>query len=234
MLLFFLRHGDPIYDPDSLTPLGRRQAEALGKRLAVYGIDEIYASSSNRAIETSAPACELMHKEAQILDWCNEGHAWCELTVSDGNGQRWYFQDEQSLELFVTQDMADLGKSWYDHPYFDGTKAKEGFLRIKRHADEFLLSLGYEHVGNAYKAISPNDKRIALFAHQGFGLAFLSAVLDIPYPAFCSKFDMGHSAMTVIEFSGDRTVIPKVLQLSNDSHIYKEGLPTEYQNRIKF
>ena len=34
MLLFYLRHGDPIYSPDSLTPLGQRQAEALGRRLA--------------------------------------------------------------------------------------------------------------------------------------------------------------------------------------------------------
>ena len=47
MLLFYIRHGDPIYNPDSLTPLGHRQAEAVAKRLALYGIDEIYASSSN-------------------------------------------------------------------------------------------------------------------------------------------------------------------------------------------
>ena len=26
MLLFVVRHGDPIYDPDSLTPLGKLQA----------------------------------------------------------------------------------------------------------------------------------------------------------------------------------------------------------------
>ena len=49
MLLFSIRHGEPIYDPDSLTPFGHRQAEAVAKRLALYGIDEIYASSSNRA-----------------------------------------------------------------------------------------------------------------------------------------------------------------------------------------
>ena len=37
MLLFLIRHGDPIYDPDSLTPLGKKQAEAVAKRLALYG-----------------------------------------------------------------------------------------------------------------------------------------------------------------------------------------------------
>ena len=53
MLLFFVRHGDPVYVPDSLTPLGRRQAEAVAKRLARYGLDKIYVSSSARAIQTS-------------------------------------------------------------------------------------------------------------------------------------------------------------------------------------
>lgn len=48
MLFYFIRHGDPIYDPDSLTPLGHKQAEALAKRLCVYGLDEIYTSTSNR------------------------------------------------------------------------------------------------------------------------------------------------------------------------------------------
>ena len=47
MIFYYIRHGDPIYDPDSLTPLGEKQAEALAKRLALYGIDKIYSSPSN-------------------------------------------------------------------------------------------------------------------------------------------------------------------------------------------
>ena len=41
MLLFIVRHGDPIYNPDSLTPKGHLQAQALAKRFAVNGLDEI-------------------------------------------------------------------------------------------------------------------------------------------------------------------------------------------------
>ena len=44
MLFFYVRHGDPIYNPNQLTPLGKRQAEAVAKRLAMHGIDEIYVS----------------------------------------------------------------------------------------------------------------------------------------------------------------------------------------------
>ena len=41
MLLYYIRHADPIYEPDSLTPLGERQAEALSRRLARFGLDEL-------------------------------------------------------------------------------------------------------------------------------------------------------------------------------------------------
>ena len=45
MLLFYVRHGDPIYEPDQLTPLGHRQAESVARRLALFGVDEVYAST---------------------------------------------------------------------------------------------------------------------------------------------------------------------------------------------
>ena len=33
MLLYIVRHGDPIYETDSLTERGKMQAEAVGKRM---------------------------------------------------------------------------------------------------------------------------------------------------------------------------------------------------------
>ena len=83
--------------------------------------------------------------------------------------------------------------------------------------------------------IQQNNDRVALFAHQGFGLAFLSEVLDIPYPLFTNHFDMCHTGMTVIEFREENGVaIPKVLTLSSDAHLYREGLPTKYNNNLYF
>ena len=66
MILYLVRHGDPIYDPDSLTPLGHEQAKAVAKRFALYGLDEVYASTSNRAIQTAKPTSELLKKEIGI------------------------------------------------------------------------------------------------------------------------------------------------------------------------
>ena len=231
MLFFYIRHGDPIYTPDSLTPLGERQAEAVAKRLALYGIDEVYASTSNRAILTAKPTCELVKKEPVLLDFCNESHAWAELTVKREKTY-WLFHDKEMAPLLSDPEVTSMGHDWVNHPKF--TQFKKGMDRIYNETYSFFKSLGYAQIGKTgkYEVINGNDKRVALFAHQGFGIAFLSTVLGVPYPLYASHFDMCHSGMTVIEFrEQDGVVIPRTLQLSGDSHLYREGLRRQgYQN----
>lgn len=237
MLLFYVRHGDPIYDPDSLTPLGERQAEAAAKRLALYGIDKIYSSTSERARLTAKPTAELVNKTPVLLDFANEKYAWSEITVDTENGKRWMFHSVKHKELVCDEQFIALGHKWYEHPEFSESRFEYGINRIQKGADSFLKSLGYEHVGKCgkYKVNFDNPDRIAFFAHQGFGLAFLSSILDIPYPLFSAHFDMTHTGITVIEFKDEGGfAYPKILTLSSDSHLYREGLPTKYNNGIYF
>lgn len=238
MILYLVRHGDPIYDPDSLTPLGHEQAKAVAKRFALYGLDEVYASTSNRAIQTAKPTADLLKKEIKLEDWANEGHAWANLTVQTADGGKtWAFYDQKTKEKFRSDEVRNLGKKWYTHPCFE-MDFEPGIRRIDEACDEFLLRLGYKHERekNAYISLAKNEKRIALFAHQGFGIAFLSSLCDIPYPIFSTTFDLSHSSVTAIYFEPQeegQTVYPKILQLSNDSHLYKEGILTGYNNGIK-
>lgn len=235
MLFFYIRHGDPVYEPDSLTPLGKRQAESVAKRLSLYGVDQIYASTSNRAMQTAQPTCEILKKEAVLLDFCNENHVWNEFTVENNGRRTWLFQDTASRLFFADEAIVSLGHRWYEHPKM--TAHQKGVERVYREADRFFRSLGYEHIRNTgkYKVIKPNHDRIALFAHQGFGMAFLSCILDIPYPAFSIHFDICHTGMTVIEFQEeDGFAIPKILTLSSDSHLYRDGLPTRYNGELYF
>lgn len=234
MLLYYVRHGDPIYDPDSLTPLGHRQAEAVAKRLARYGLDEIYVSSSQRAKETARPTCEILKLEPTELDWANEGHAWRDFSVDNENGGKsWCFQIPSYQRLFCSNEIRKLDNKWYDHPAFEGTNFKNGMKRIDDAADGFFALQGYKHDRKKHIFISekPNDKRIAIFAHQGFGVLFLSSILDVCMPQFVTHFDISHSTVSVIEFKdSDGITVPKALTLGNDSHLYKEGLPTKFNN----
>lgn len=237
MLLFYVRHGDPTYDPDALTPLGERQAEAVAKRISVYGVDKIYASTSNRAMQTAKPTCEILKKDMTLLDFANEAHAWKELAVEYGGVRSWLFHHKHFVELFTEKSIRELGDAWYEHPELVKYDLKKGIDRIYNETDKLFAELGYEHdrLTGRYKVLRPNNERVALFAHQGFGIAFLSCVLDIPYPMVAKHFDMCHTGITVIEFA-DRGgyAIPKVLTLSSDSHIYREGLPTNYNNYVRF
>ncbi|MBQ3126543.1 MAG: histidine phosphatase family protein [Clostridia bacterium] len=239
MLFFYIRHGDPTYKPDALTPLGRRQAESVAHRLALYGIDRIFSSTSTRAYETAVPTAELLKKEITRLDFCNEHYAFMELSAHNDNGQRtWAFGIPAYRRLFMQPDVLAMGQHWYDHPAFaDHPTFKSGTLRINTAVDELFASLGYTHdrETGTWRADNPTEDRVALFAHQGFGMSFLSSVLDIPYPLAATHFDMSHTGMTVIHFKNeDGIVIPRVLTLANDSHLYRDGLPTRYHNVIPF
>ncbi|MBE6558082.1 MAG: histidine phosphatase family protein [Ruminococcaceae bacterium] len=238
MLFYYVRHGEPIYNPDSLTPLGQEQAKALAKRLCIHGIDRVFSSPSNRAMQTAKPICDLLHKEITLCDWAEEGLAMRDFGVPHPvHGRTWCFYDNRILEIFRSPEVRKLDDKWYEHPQLAAYDFARGVERVNTAVDEFFLSLGYRHdrENSRYEVVKPNRDRVALFAHQGFGIAFFSSMLDIPYPIFATHFDFSHSSMSVINFeTRGQYVYPQVLQTSNDAHLYREGILTGYHNSIKF
>ena len=235
MIFYYIRHGEPIYEPDSLTEYGVEQAKALAKRFALYGLDEIYSSPSGRALQTAKETCTILNKIPVVLDWTHESLVWDEFTVERDGRRTWLFHDKEYRQKFWSNTIVTLGEKWIDSNIISSRNAKIGKQRIDKEVDEFFLELGFKHnrEKGGYEVLKPNKKRIALFAHQGFGLAFLSSLLDIPYPIFCSRFDLGHSGVSVIYFNEKEEITyPKILQLSNDSHLYKENLLKGYQGWI--
>ena len=241
MLLYYIRHGEPLGVPDySLTPLGREQAKALAKRLCLFGIDRVFASPTLRTMQTAQPICDLLGKEITPCDWADEGIVWNEFTVPHPKYEHtWVFFDPHYLEIFSSPEVRALGEKWYEHPELAGLNFKAGVERVNAAVDEFFLSLGFRHdrENARYEVVGEhlNRDRVALFAHQGFGMSFFSSMLDIPYPMFCTHFDFSHSSMSVINFEPrGKYVYPHVLQTANDSHLYREGILTGYHNSIKF
>ena len=241
MLFYYIRHGEPLGVPDySLTPLGREQAKALAKRLCLFGIDRVFASPTLRTMQTAQPICDLLGKEITTCDWADEGIVWNEFTVPHPKYEHtWAFYDPKYLEIFSSPEVRALGERWYEHPELAGLNFKAGVERVNAAVDEFFLSLGFRHdrENARYEVVGEhlNRDRVALFAHQGFGMSFFSSMLDIPYPMFCTHFDFSHSSMSVVNFEPrGKYVYPHVLQTANDSHLYREGIITGYHNSIKF
>ena len=232
MIFYYVRHGDPIYNPDQLTPLGHRQAESISRFMAQCKIDKIFSSTSMRAIQTATPTSEVLKKEITQLDFTNEKHAWERFSVECADGKRrWIEQSDQFRSILVSPEVFALGDRWYEHPAFDGSNFGEHIDFYNRQIDEFFATLGYRHdrERRLFEALEPNDDNVALFAHGGFGGIFLSSILDIPYPQFVSRFSICHTGVTVINFS-DKTdgVIPVISQFSGTPHLYADRLPTAY------
>ena len=72
MLIYFVRHGHPDYETDSLTEMGRLQAEAAARRLANAGIQEIYSSPQGRAYETAQYTARPLDLEIQTCSFIHE------------------------------------------------------------------------------------------------------------------------------------------------------------------
>ncbi len=236
MLLYYIRHGDPIYNPDSLTPLGERQAEAIARRLTIYGLDQIYVSPSNRARLTAKATCEILKLEPTVLPFVDEALIFRDYAVTtENNGHAWGFHHPATRALINTPEVRGLGDDWYTHPSLAHTRYSIGVPLMQTSVDEFLLAQGYRHDRMAHHYIpeAPHERRVAIFAHQGAGLAFLSALLDIPYNVYCLHHDIGLTGMTVVNFAVvGGVVVPQILQHSGDGHLYHESLGTRYHNHL--
>lgn len=144
MLFFYVRHGAPIYKPDQLIPLGERQAEAIGKRLALYGLDKIYASTSTRAVQTAQPACEMTRLELTQLEFAHEHTAWQGLSIdnNDGRGRHWVFTDKALRQLFTEPEIRALGDHWYEHPALSTITLKRALSGFAPNRINFLPPWG--------------------------------------------------------------------------------------------
>ena len=229
MLLYIIRHGDPIYNPDTLTPKGRLQAQALAKRLAVHGLDKVYSSPMGRAVETAQPTCELLGLPLNTEEWTREIDDRFMLTMPDGSTK---FVVNVENTVYRAQDCIDLGKDWHKAEIFGSIDAKKEYELLCEKSDEFLARHGYTREGGVYKITGGNSDRIAVFCHGGFISMWLSHLLGISPHIFMAGIGINHTGVTILDFENRESgyTAPYCLALSDVSHIYKENLPLRFTN----
>lgn len=230
MILYIIRHGEPIYTNDTLTELGYKQAEALADRFAENGLDKIFSSPNGRARLTAEPTAKRLGLDISIEPWASEDPAWRSMNRRFDDGQTRWAQDAPQTSL-RNDDTIGVREEWYKLPPFDGVSTmKEGYERIASSGDEFLERLGYRREGSIYKILRPSGDRVAIFCHAGMGISWISHLLGIPPHIFWAGFTMTHSGVSAFEFanhSGGYTA-PKCLFYSDMSHIFRAGLPMKY------
>ena len=234
MILYIIRHGDPIYETDSLTEKGKMQAELVGKRMAEAKIDRIFTSPMGRAKMTAEPACRLLGLEYSVEDWAHEVEDERLTPFPDGvlksvtHVQNSYYREGANIDLDYYHA--------FDCDGFSESQMKRACEKIERGGDDFLERLGYKKEGNNYRIIKPSDERIALFCHSVMARAWLSSLLHIPIHIMWAGFNYTHTGVTVLEFKNyeNGLTAPRCLVYSDMSHIYSSGAENMiHENKVR-
>lgn len=233
MLLYIVRHGDPIYETDSLTQRGKLQAEAVGKRIADSKIDRIFSSPMGRARMTAEPACRRLGLEYTVEEWAHEIEDERLTPYPDGK--------RKSITMLPNTVFRENGN--IDIPYKDAftctginqSEMQSAVSYIEKEGNAFLERLGYREEKGVYRILRPNEEKIALFCHAAFGRAWLSVLLHIPLHIMWSSFDITHTGVTVVEFENHESgfTAPRCLCFSDTSHLYSDKLDLMYNNKIE-
>lgn len=72
MKLLIVRHGDPDYTIDSLTPKGWKEVDYLSEKLAKLEVKAFYVSPLGRARDTASLTLKKMNRTATEEPWLRE------------------------------------------------------------------------------------------------------------------------------------------------------------------
>jgi broad specificity phosphatase PhoE len=191
--LLLTRHGETVANAArqfsgrtdvQLTPLGRRQARALGRRLRDYAIDAAYASPLIRARETAeialrgrevAPQPEPGLREISFGDW--EGRGFEEIR------ERWP-EEWGQLRAFDERFCAPNGEPLVE-------------------AQQRVVAAAVAIVGRH------PDQTVLLTAHGGTLQLLLSHVLGMPAGSMF-RIATGNCGLSIVEFHGERPIVTLV------------------------
>lgn len=224
MKILLIRHADPDYAADSLTPEGHKEAEALGERIAAQGLDRLFASPLGRAQRTAGYIAAQTGLAVETEPWIRELHGWQVGSLPDGASHAWDYPAETIPTLRERSGQWRLSDDhWLRHP-----DKRALYDELAAHSDEFLARLGYHREGGRYRCTAPaDDKRtIALVCHGGFGLAWLSWLLQLPLSHVWGGFWLPPSSVTTLlwERRSADFAMPRCLGVGDISHLYKSGL----------
>ena len=187
MRILLIRHAEPDYTVDSLTPKGRVEAELLSRRLVHCDIRDFYVSPLGRARDTASYTLDKLNRTAEVLPWLAEFRGRCTDPETGRERLPWDLPPRFWSALPGAHDAA----LWADAPLFAGSDVRKIWQETTKGADLLLEKYGFRKDGPVW--ISENNVRetIALFCHFGISMAFAGYLLNL------SPLDLWHRVLTL-------------------------------------
>ncbi|MDQ0914896.1 histidine phosphatase family protein [Paenibacillus sp. V4I5] len=230
MRIYIIRHADPDYENDTITPRGHLEAKALAQRMLRENIDSIYCSPLQRAQHTMNYTRELIGLPFETQDWLAEIQNWQTFDTKGRPIPAWNVDGEiiRGRMPLLTSD------NFHEAEPFSNPAIRQGFAEIRSHSDRFMEEMGFRREGGRYRILKPNERKIAVFCHMGFALAWLAHLLEMPLPLLWSGFWLAPSSVTTIlmDTRSEQWAVPRCLGIGDVSHLYDTKLPVSRQGII--
>lgn len=216
MKIIIVRHADPDYSVDSLTPTGWEEAALLADRLCKLDVKEFYVSPLGRARDTASLTLKKLGREAQVCEWLRE--FWPPI-------QR---PDRESLSICWDWLPADWTKepAFFDHRRWTEPAVMEGVAEAAKEVfnglDTILAKNGYVREGENYRVERPNEDTVLFFCHFGLECVLLSHLLHISPMVLWHGTCAAPSSVTVLTTEERRKGIAafRMNSFGDTSHLY--------------
>ncbi len=174
--VILIRHAEPDYSVDSLTPKGRTEAELLSERLIHWSVRDFYVSPLGRARDTAEYTLKKLGRNAEILPWLAEFRG--SYPDPETGVRRTVAWDVKPRIWSSFPEIMDI-RTWLDVPLFDGGNVREIWKETTDGVDELLGRYGYVKDGPVWRCGKNCTDTIVLFCHFGISMAILGYLTDI-------------------------------------------------------
>lgn len=230
MKLLIIRHADPDYSIDSLTPDGWQEARLLADRLGQLDVKACYVSPLGRARDTASVTLDQLGMQAETCEWLREFFPRIQRPDRDEPMIPW---DWLPADWTATPEYLDPF-AWCFTPVMRAGQVKEEYQRVTSGLDELLARHGYRRDGRLYRAAAANRDTILLFCHFGVECVLLSHLLNIsPMPLWHGTCAAPSSVTTLVtEERRKGTAYFRMGTFGDTSHLYAAGHTPSFAARF--
>lgn len=221
MKILIIRHADPDYSIDSLTPKGWIEAECLSEKLVKMDIDAFYTSTLGRAKDTASCTLKKLNREPDgVFEWLKEFPPTI-MRPDAGKAIAWDWlpADWTKVDEFYHKD------KWGSMPVMEDGRVRAEYDRVVKAFDKLIAKHGYVREGNYYKAETPNMDTIAIFCHFGSGCVLLSHLLGVSPMVLWHGLCAAPSSVTTLTTEERREGVAsfRMNSYGDVSHLYAKG-----------
>lgn len=231
MRLIIVRHADPDYEHDSLTPIGWKEAELVSERISKLDVKDFYVSPLGRAQDTASFTLKKMGRTATTHEWLREfSPRIFRPDVADEKRIAWDWlpADWTQDENYFRRDL------WYTTDIMREGKVKEEYNWVTDNFDKLLAEHGYVRNGEYYDVTEANTDTLVFFCHFGLECVLLSHLMNVSPMILWHHTAAAPTSVTTVYTEERRKGIAsfRVASFGDISHLYIAGQEPSFSARF--